>query len=66
MTPGDQVQWTNGSYLVETHGAGEVVHVSGDHAVVFSPEIAHRHPHLAPYVCKRVADLRLIRRALAA
>jgi hypothetical protein len=66
MTSGDQVEWTNGSYLVETQGAGEVVHVSGDHAVIFNAEIARRHPHMSPYVSKRTNELRLIRRALAA
>jgi hypothetical protein len=51
---------------VETQGAGEIVHVSGDHAVIFNAEIARRHPHMSPYVSKRTNELRLIQRALAA
>jgi hypothetical protein len=66
MTPGDQVEWTNASYVIETQAAGEIVHLSGEHAVIFNREIARRHPHINPYVSKRVDELRLIQRALAA
>jgi hypothetical protein len=66
MAPGDQVEWTNASYVIQTQGAGEIVHLSGEHAVIFNAEIARRHPHLNPYVSKRVEELRLTPRALAA
>ena len=65
MSPGDQVEWTNASFVLETRGGGEIVHLFGDHAAIFNTEIARRHPDLNPYVSKRIDELRLVRQALA-
>ncbi len=64
--PGDRVEWTSASFILDTRGEGEIVHVWGPHAVVFNPAAAARHPHLSPYVVKRLDELRLAPIAIAA
>jgi hypothetical protein len=59
------VEWTNDSYIAPTKGGGLVLHICGDHVLVLNGEIARQFPHLSPYVSKRVAELRLVRNALA-
>jgi hypothetical protein len=65
LRAGDDVEWTNDSFVGPTTGSGQVIHISGEHVLVLNGETARRYPHLSPYVSKRAAELRLVRQDLA-
>jgi len=60
MLPGDKVEWSNGWSMNEVVSRGEIVFVDGDWAVVRSPMVAEKHPHICPYITKRTWELRLV------
>lgn len=60
MIPGDHVEWTNGSYFIETVARGLVIAISNDHVVVLNQRTALHHPHVNPFVVKRLWELHLI------
>lgn len=66
MQVGDQVEWTNGSYIIETEQRGRVVAIHDSYAIIERPDIIERYPHMTPFVQKRTWELRVVAQQLQA